>query len=1284
MITFNNIVERFEIFAENHFFIKSFSFGSPDDVDLSKFEEFPLMHLVYTGATYDAGMKTYNLEVYILDVPHDKKGKVIPQKEAISDSEQCAEDILADIKMGGNIFLFAQDYEVVNATTTPLEEETKNVLSGVLLDLSVAIPYEWDACNAPIDGVAPGGGEVVYARRGVLRMLTLDGATDVQSVRTIKVTNGTLTDDGDGVVTLDTGGVETLEALTDVTITNAANGQVIKYLNGIWINAADGGAISLNDLTDVIISQPSTGEFFRYDGGEWVNDSAQKSDVGLANVDNTSDANKPVSTATQTALDLKADITSVPTELDDLNDVQIIGTPTLGQALVYGAGKWLPGAAGATDLGDLDDVNTTGAAFGSLLTYNGASWDISGSQLPTDDIYFHQRYETESEALRTGATATTELYFTCTAQGNGLAESASSDTPTAGKIIKRKIYYSDEGFADPDTGTWVEFTPAPADDAAFATVKAALLENLKARTGGTVPISLKQTWEEVAAAPTFTGLLNETYGSGAAAAYGTRRLNGNYSGACMTIRRASDGTTQTIGFVGEEIDESAITTFCTGSTCTVQVWHDQSQTGGTGSGNDAEQTTPANQPTIYTGGAIVKDGGRVAFTSTSSTSFSFTQITDINSVFSVLRPTDFTGDSTSFILGDGSNYNYHSGDYRNLGGWLNTQYSAGVVRNGDNYLNGASVDLTTLTRSAGQYVLSMIHTANTAVASQISQDRTMGNRSWVGNRQELIIYSDDRTNQRTDIEGNISAYYQSAKLLDESYGSGAEAAYSVRQLKRDNTECMVIRRASDSTTTTIGFDGSGNIDEAAITTFCTGTSCTVETWKDLSGNGNDATQATPANQPTIYTGGALVKEGGRLTLDFDGADDYLDSSLTVSTTDIAVTSVQKYDDVSGSQLSITISEGTNNGLYTLHNASSGFWRLFYRNVGDSVTANTNQNIISFFADGASSFYYENGTSIGSAFTENVINSTDPVRIGAWSGGGLEADCNVQELIIWQNDKSTDRTNIEENIGDYFTQNTPLLDTYSGAAAAYSLRLLDSTYTGSAIRVRRSSDNTEQDIGFNVFSELDTVSLLDFAGTGDAFVKVWYCQSGNSNDATQTATGSQPQIVSSGVVIVENGKPAVEFDGSNDNLAAASAVVTGAQFFCSNVLTMGTTGQPWGDQGSLGVRAYETSTTSLRVQYNTDNGSFQMTGDNSGSGQRLKSTRLISGTQEIFDNGSLATSATNTFTSLASNNVLRFGMRYNSSTFFDGKLQEFVLYNSDESAKRAGIETNIATFYGITL
>ncbi len=752
MITFNNIVERFEIFAENHFFIKSFSFGSPDDVDLSKFEEFPLMHLVYTGATYDAGMKTYNLEVYILDVPHDKKGKVIPQKEAISDSEQCAEDILADIKMGGNIFLFAQDYEVVNATTTPLEEETKNVLSGVLLDLSVAIPYEWDACNAPIDGVAPGGGEVVYARRGVLRMLTLDGTTDVQSVRTIKVTNGTLTDDGDGVVTLDTGGVETLEALTDVTITNAANGQVIKYQNGIWINAADGGAISLNDLSDVIISQPAQGEFFRYDGGEWVNDTASKSDVGLGNVDNTSDANKPISTATQTALDLKADITSVPTELDDLNDVQIIGTPTLGQALVYGAGKWLPGAAGATDLGDLDDVNTTGAAFGSLLTYNGASWDISGSQLPTDDIYFHQRYETESEALRTGATATTELYFTCTAQGNGLAESASSDTPTAGKIIKRKIYYSEAGFADPDTGTWVEFTPAPADDASFATVKAALLEYLKARTGGTVPISLKQTWEEVAEASD----LLDTY-TGAAAAYSLRRLKSTATNA-IRVRRSSNNDEQDIGFVDGELDTVSLLAFV-GTAVTdngyVKTWYDQS-----GNSNDATQSLSTNdQPQIVSSGAVIVENGKAAVEFDGSND---TLLTNQNirtaSAFVVgksaisSRSTIFgaTSIGNQYLRTDGTDIKFQNGSNSlTLTGQTSLSYnliyldnvssSASLANNGGSPVTATNLDTNDI--------------ENFGIGKKTSQD------FFNGTIQEIICYQVSKSSVRTDIESNINTFY---------------------------------------------------------------------------------------------------------------------------------------------------------------------------------------------------------------------------------------------------------------------------------------------------------------------------------------------------------------------------------------------------------------------------------------------------------------------------------------------------------------------------------------------
>jgi hypothetical protein len=106
----------------------------------------------------------------------------------------------------------------------------------------------------------------------------------------------------------------------------------------------------------------------------------------------------------------------------------------------------------------------------------------------------------------------------------------------------------------------------------------------------------------------------------------------------------------------------------------------------------------------------------------------------------------------------------------------------------------------------------------------------------------------------------------------------------------------------------------------------------------------------------------------------------------------------------------------------------------------------------------------------------------------------------------------------------------LLDQYSGAAAAYSLRKLDKDYTGSAIRVRRSNDNTEQDIGF-VGNDLDTASLKTFVGANSGFITTWYNQADSAGvfgtkNATQTTAANQPRIVNAGVVERQNGKPSI--------------------------------------------------------------------------------------------------------------------------------------------------------------
>jgi hypothetical protein len=124
----------------------------------------------------------------------------------------------------------------------------------------------------------------------------------------------------------------------------------------------------------------------------------------------------------------------------------------------------------------------------------------------------------------------------------------------------------------------------------------------------------------------------------------------------------------------------------------------------------------------------------------------------------------------------------------------------------------------------------------------------------------------------------------------------------------------------------------------------------------------------------------------------------------------------------------------------------------------------------------------------------------------------------------------------------------LLDLVPGAAAAYSLRSLSRSYAGPVVTVRRSSDNAEDSF---TAAEVADGTLAAFCGAGDGFVKTWLDQSGTARNATQATTANQPKIVSSGVLITEEGKPAVEFDGSGDFLAF-SAVSLGTSHYIATV------------------------------------------------------------------------------------------------------------------------------------
>lgn len=105
------------------------------------------------------------------------------------------------------------------------------------------------------------------------------------------------------------------------------------------------------------------------------------------------------------------------------------------------------------------------------------------------------------------------------------------------------------------------------------------------------------------------------------------------------------------------------------------------------------------------------------------------------------------------------------------------------------------------------------------------------------------------------------------------------------------------------------------------------------------------------------------------------------------------------------------------------------------------------------------------------------------------------------------------------------------------AWSVSRRLL-SSYSGPLVRIRRSSDSAEQDIGANGLGDLDTAAITTFVGSNSAFVRTIYHQNGGVNLGQATAA-TQPRIVNAGTLETVNGKPACLFSGSQFLEAALS-------------------------------------------------------------------------------------------------------------------------------------------------
>ena len=522
-------------------------------------------------------------------------------------------------------------------------------------------------------------------------------------------------------------------------------------------------------------------------------------------------------------------------------------------------------------------------------------------------------------------------------------------------------------------------------------------------------------------------------------AYSIRRLNSAYTGACCRVYSTGTGIgEQDFGFDSNGIlDIDAIVTFVgAGNNGVVVTWYDQSQSGGTGSGTDITQDT-TNGPLLVDAGSPILVNGLPAFKAGERSGFD-TSWTSVSQPFTLSSVTE--EDSDAYLFGNNTQLRFRNSTETV---WLGTDIDGGnTVPMGHHAFfgvgNGSS--------SFGKVSVADIQPAGVTFTNSSALDATLigarwpnnstGNRSWL---QEFVLWGSDQNGagQTSGIEANINEEYLIYQPTDAPTSgllatyTGAEAAYSVRQLSNKALIALRIRRDSDDEEANIGFDANGDLDTQAIADFCQTANGYVTRWWDQSTNGNHIDQALNTIQPKIYNGTTVITSGTttvRPSLQFETTDavplantsldltfaSSLSQPITASiiTRDIVTTTDEMcwLNPISGSaELSIA-SDGTPDVL------------RFYAGTELVSTSQKDADMMLFTVfNTTSSEMFKNNSSIvsGNAGT----NSLSSLRIGGLRTGPNERfgiHGNVQEYILWGSAQSaTNRNGIHTDTNSYF-------------------------------------------------------------------------------------------------------------------------------------------------------------------------------------------------------------------------------------------------------------------------
>ena len=243
-------------------------------------------------------------------------------------------------------------------------------------------------------------------------------------------------------------------------------------------------------------------------------------------------------------------------------------------------------------------------------------------------------------------------------------------------------------------------------------------------------------------------------------------------------------------------------------------------------------------------------------------------------------------------------------------------------------------------------------------------------------------------------------------------------AYDLRKISSTATNSIRVRRLSDNNELDIGFN-EDDLDELALTTFCSGTDGFVTTFYDQSGNSLDSIMATASNQPRIVLNGVIDSVNGKPAILGDGINDNLGIINLIGSR--PYTQFALYDKV-GTSGYFGAGAGFQIAGWGLGSTGS---RVYQTGAAFSPYSSLNTQALLMFKSTELSTsdwkYYENGnviTNSGQAIGSLVYNR---LNLFARYQGNAHSNMYLQSFIVFNSDESTtNRVPIEDNINAYYT------------------------------------------------------------------------------------------------------------------------------------------------------------------------------------------------------------------------------------------------------------------------